>query len=109
MLWKARNDKIFKGINRGIDEVVEEVKVLSWRWVLERMKIPMCLFYEWSWDPRDCLLRYSFYACFLVVFGCLVLVSVAALFLHTVFNSDSFFCTAFCIFLLRVSAISGLL
>ena len=57
VLWKVRNDKIFKGTNCGFEEIVEEIKVLSWRWVLERMKIPVCLFYEWSWDPIYCLDR----------------------------------------------------
>lgn len=59
MVWKARNDRIFKGISREIDEVVEEIKVLSWRWMLERMNIPACLYYEWSWNPILCLDRIS--------------------------------------------------
>jgi hypothetical protein len=57
ILWRVRNDIIFKGITQGVDEVVEAVKVLEWRWVLERMKIPVCLFYEWCWDPIYCLGR----------------------------------------------------
>ena len=56
-LWKARNDKIFKGVNFGVDDVVENVKVLSWRWFLSRTKTPACLFYEWCWDLIDCLGR----------------------------------------------------
>lgn len=27
--------------------------MLSWQWSLQRLKIPSCLFYEWSWDSRD--------------------------------------------------------
>ncbi|RHN43032.1 putative reverse transcriptase zinc-binding domain-containing protein [Medicago truncatula] len=46
VLWKARNDKIFKGINHVTDELVEEIKVLSRRWMLERMNILVCLYYE---------------------------------------------------------------
>lgn len=46
VLWKARNDCIFKDINYSAEEIVEEIKVLSWRWVLSRMSIPACLFYE---------------------------------------------------------------
>jgi len=57
ILWKARNDKIFKDITREVDELVEEIKVLSWRWMLERMNIPVCLYYEWCWDPINCLGR----------------------------------------------------
>lgn len=60
MIWvlrKVRNDKIFNGINHDMDVLVEEIKVLSWRWMLDRMKIPVCLFYEWSWNPIYCLGR----------------------------------------------------
>lgn len=57
VLWKVRNDKIFKGVTQEVDEVVEVVKVLAWRWVLERMNIPVCLYYEWCWDPIFCLGR----------------------------------------------------
>lgn len=56
-LWKARNDKIFKGISRVVDDIVEEIKVLSWRWMLNRTNNPPCLFYEWCWNPRYCLAR----------------------------------------------------
>ena len=57
MLWKVRNDKIFNEIIYEIDEIVEEIKVLSWRWMLSRTNTPTCLFYEWSWDPSYCLSR----------------------------------------------------
>jgi len=57
LLWKARNDKIFNNVVCDADSIVEEVKVLSWRWSLLRMNIPSCLFYEWCWDPVDCLLH----------------------------------------------------
>jgi hypothetical protein len=36
--------------------IVDEVKVLSWKWSLARLKVPSCMYYEWSWDPGDCLL-----------------------------------------------------
>jgi hypothetical protein len=40
ILWKTRNDKFFKDVGFMVDEIVEEVKVLSWRWVLSRMLFP---------------------------------------------------------------------
>jgi hypothetical protein len=55
VLWKARNDKIFKGLNYVAEELVVEIKVLSWRWMLQRMNIPTCLYYEWCWNPIFCL------------------------------------------------------
>lgn len=47
VLWKARNDKIFNGVNYVAVDIVETVKVLSWRWILSRTKTPACLYYEW--------------------------------------------------------------
>jgi hypothetical protein len=38
-------------------EIVDNIKVLSWTWSAYRLKIPPCLFYEWSWDPGLCFNR----------------------------------------------------
>jgi hypothetical protein len=55
-IWKARNSAIFSvGCFRPY-VIVEEIKVLSWKWSLGRLKISPCLFYEWCWDPGSCLL-----------------------------------------------------
>jgi len=56
-IWWARNDRIFNNSLSNVEELVEAIKVLSWRWTLTRVKVPACLFYEWCWNPRDCLLR----------------------------------------------------
>ncbi|MCH79402.1 LINE-1 reverse transcriptase like [Trifolium medium] len=50
-IWLARNNHIFNGVLTDPLELVEAVKVLSWRWSADRLKISPCLFYEWSWDP----------------------------------------------------------
>lgn len=57
VIWKARNAKIFENHSKDVEEMVEEIKVLSWRWMLMRLKVLPCLFYEWNWDPEDCLRR----------------------------------------------------
>jgi hypothetical protein len=57
-LWGARNDDIFNGVKKDYSELVEVIKVLSWKWSSERLKISPCLYYEWSWDPGDCFLRW---------------------------------------------------
>jgi hypothetical protein len=56
-IWCSRNKVIFS--NGVIDpgEVVDKIKVLAWRWGMSRHKIPICLFYEWCWDP-GLVLRY---------------------------------------------------
>jgi len=57
VIWKARNDKIFNDKDLGVMESVEEIKVLSLRWCLSRLKSSAFLFYEWCWDPMACLNR----------------------------------------------------
>ncbi|KAK2405812.1 hypothetical protein QL285_041620 [Trifolium repens] len=55
-IWRARNNAIFNGIVIEPMELVEEIKVLSWRWSMDCLKISPCLFYEWTWDPGACFL-----------------------------------------------------
>jgi hypothetical protein len=57
VIWKARNDRIFNNCIKETDEIVEEIKRLSWQWSLTRLKIPLCMYYEWIWNPRGCLSR----------------------------------------------------
>ncbi|AET01081.1 hypothetical protein MTR_5g099210 [Medicago truncatula] len=52
-----KNDRIFNNDVGYVADLAEEVKVLLWRWFLTRIHIRPCLFYKWSWNPRDCLLR----------------------------------------------------
>jgi len=49
---QLRNNKFFNNITKEIDEMVEEVKVLSQQCSLSRLKIPSCLFYGWCWNPK---------------------------------------------------------
>jgi len=48
---------IFNNLTKDPGEIVEEIKVQSWQWVLSRLMSPPCLLYEWSWNPREYLLR----------------------------------------------------
>jgi hypothetical protein len=48
---------IFRSVRREPLELVEEVKVLSWKWSADRLKISPCLYYEWVWDPDICFNR----------------------------------------------------
>jgi hypothetical protein len=59
-IWKARNGAIFSSGIFSPRAIVEDIKVLSWKWSLARVKMVPCMFYEWTWDPGDCLLRLSF-------------------------------------------------
>jgi hypothetical protein len=54
-LWDSRNKIIFSNGAVIPEKVVDDIKLLSWRWGLSRHKIPICLYYEWCWDPGLCL------------------------------------------------------
>jgi len=68
LIWKERNARIFTDQRKDGEEVVDEIKVVSWVWTLSRLKIASFLFYEWTWNPRECLNRrwtaLSFWFCF---------------------------------------------
>ncbi|GAU48925.1 hypothetical protein TSUD_301800 [Trifolium subterraneum] len=57
MIWKSRNDIIFSNGVIDLEKVIDAIKLCSWRWGLSLHKIPVCLFYEWCWDPGLCLRR----------------------------------------------------
>jgi hypothetical protein len=56
-IWKARNSSIFANGSFNPVEIVENIKVVSWKWSMIRLKLFPCLFYEWTWDPGNCLLH----------------------------------------------------
>jgi hypothetical protein len=56
-IWKARNNAIFANGVFIPASVIDNIKVLSWKWCLSRLKVTPCLYYEWIWDPGDCLMR----------------------------------------------------
>jgi hypothetical protein len=52
VIWMARNNCIFNNnVIRG-PELVEEIKVLLWRWSLTSLKIPACLYHEMVLEPK---------------------------------------------------------
>ncbi|MCH81122.1 F-box/LRR-repeat protein [Trifolium medium] len=48
---ETRNNYIFKNITVDPAEITETVKVLSWHWSVDRLKVSPCLYYEWCWAP----------------------------------------------------------
>ena len=54
VVWKTRNDQIFNNKIIGVEEMVDQIKALSWHWSLARLKIATCLLHEWCWNPRYC-------------------------------------------------------
>jgi hypothetical protein len=59
MIWKVRNGIIFNNVVVDVVELVESIKLLSWCWSMNRLKIASCLYYKWCWNPHNCLARGS--------------------------------------------------
>lgn len=43
-VWRVRNDKIFNEVTKRVDEVVEEIQVLAWKWFLHCLKSALACF-----------------------------------------------------------------
>jgi hypothetical protein len=56
IIWSVRNDIIFNNGVLFIDDVVEQVKLLSWKWFVGRVSKGPFLLYEWKWSPLDCMI-----------------------------------------------------
>jgi hypothetical protein len=56
-LWKFRNDRIFNNKVASVEEVVDFIQSISWRWFMNYSAKTSCLLYEWVWNPGDCMLR----------------------------------------------------
>ncbi|PNX57638.1 hypothetical protein L195_g058794, partial [Trifolium pratense] len=56
-VWKQRNDYVFNNVAVIVEEVVENIKVVSWQWFVGRMAKGPCMLYEWKWSPIDCIKR----------------------------------------------------
>jgi hypothetical protein len=56
-LWRCRNAVLFDNGTGTVSELVEAVKVLSWKWWMSRRNPAPCMFYEWRAEPRLCMLR----------------------------------------------------
>jgi len=55
-IWRARNDLIFFSMfTSKNDEVMDEIKQICSQLLLAKMKKPPCLFYEWFFDPLECI------------------------------------------------------
>jgi hypothetical protein len=54
-LWRHRNAVLFENGNINSVEVLEAVKVLSWKWWLSQLMTVHPLYYEWSVQPNLCI------------------------------------------------------
>jgi hypothetical protein len=57
VLWKSRNDRVFNNKTTTKEEMVDQIKLLSWKWFINGMARGPCLLYEWNWSPIDCFHR----------------------------------------------------
>jgi hypothetical protein len=56
-LWRQRNRIIFENGNSDFNSVVDEIKIVSWKWWIGRLKSPTSLLYEWLQEPLLCMSR----------------------------------------------------
>jgi hypothetical protein len=57
VVWKSRNACIFNNKTTTVEEMMDQVQLLSWRWFLNRKSKGPCMLYEWKCSPFDCFLR----------------------------------------------------
>jgi hypothetical protein len=55
VIWSIRNDIIFNNGVLFLDDVVEQVKLVSWKWYVGRVAKGPFLLYEWKWSALDCM------------------------------------------------------
>jgi hypothetical protein len=55
-IWRCRNSILFDNGRMSVADLVEAVKVSSWKWWISCSTNSSCLFYEWRAEPRLCLL-----------------------------------------------------
>ncbi|MCH83728.1 putative non-LTR retroelement reverse transcriptase, partial [Trifolium medium] len=56
-LWRCRNSILFDNGRGTVADLVEAIKVSTWKWWMSRATTSHCLLYEWCVEPRLCLLR----------------------------------------------------
>jgi hypothetical protein len=54
VIWKVRNDCIFNNGGVVSEEIVDQIKLLSWQWFIGRVVKGSCLLYERRWCPLYC-------------------------------------------------------
>ncbi|MCH82343.1 LINE-1 reverse transcriptase like, partial [Trifolium medium] len=57
VIWKFRDDCVFNNKDVIIEDLVDQVKLLSWTWFIGKTAKGPCLLYEWRWSPFDCFHR----------------------------------------------------
>lgn len=53
-IWEARNVVIFSSQNPEVEDIVDTIKLISWRLFLAREKGRSCLYFEWFFNPFLC-------------------------------------------------------
>jgi hypothetical protein len=57
VIWKMRNDCIFNNKVVVVEDMVDQVQLLSWKWFLNRKAKGPCMLNEWKCIPFDCFRR----------------------------------------------------
>ncbi|KAK2354046.1 hypothetical protein QL285_091613 [Trifolium repens] len=60
VLWISHNDCVFNNKVPNVEEMVDRIKLLSWKWFLSRLAKGPCLLYEWNWSPFSIVFSVDF-------------------------------------------------
>jgi hypothetical protein len=56
-LWHCWNAVMFDNGRKEAAEVIEEIKMVTWKWRLSQSKVAHSLLYEWYMEPILCMAR----------------------------------------------------
>jgi hypothetical protein len=56
-VWRLRNKIIFDNGVFDLNGLVDDIKLVSWKWWTSKSQVPKCLLYEWIREPVICLKR----------------------------------------------------
>jgi hypothetical protein len=56
-VWRHRNRIIFENGSVNLTELLDDVKIMSWKWWIGKLNSPPPLLYEWISEPTICLAR----------------------------------------------------
>lgn len=54
-IWQMRNKLIFRGMNAGIKEGIDVIKIRTWRWLQVKCKEFRYFVFEWVSNPISCI------------------------------------------------------
>lgn len=55
VLWRMRNEKVFRRIEGGALSFIEDIQLIAWKWIKSKAHGFNYAFYQWVINPKECL------------------------------------------------------